>query len=418
MISPKALPAIVLLGLLATNTASATNGYFAHGYGAKSLGIAGIGIALPQDGLAAATNPAGTAFVGDRADLGLTLFQPRRGADISGNAGPGGSTLNGSYDGNDTRNFLIPELGYVRQLNTQWSAGVAVYGNGGMNTDYAVNPWSGFGASGAAGVNLEQLFISPTLAYKVNEDHALGIAVNLAYQRFAAKGIGLFAGNGASESPGDFSNHGSDSATGWGLRIGYTGKLTPELTVGATYATTTRMGKFDKYKGLFAEQGGFDIPANYGVGIAWQATEALTLAADIQRIEFGSVKSVGNTLFTGTQFGSSNGPGFGWRDVSVLKIGVSYDASPKLTLRGGYSHVTQPVPAAEILLNILAPGVVQDHLSVGATWKQGKHGELSVYFTHAFRKAVDGPIPANYGGGVASLHLSENILGVGYGWKY
>lgn len=41
--------------LLAPMLANATNGYFSHGYGAKSQGIAGIGIALPQDGLAAAT---------------------------------------------------------------------------------------------------------------------------------------------------------------------------------------------------------------------------------------------------------------------------------------------------------------------------------------------------------------------------
>jgi hypothetical protein len=44
--------------------ANATNGYFSHGYGAKSQGMAGVGIALPQDALAAATNPAGTALVG------------------------------------------------------------------------------------------------------------------------------------------------------------------------------------------------------------------------------------------------------------------------------------------------------------------------------------------------------------------
>lgn len=418
MIGPKTLPAILLSGLLATGTASATNGYFSHGYGVKSLGIAGIGIALPQDGLAAATNPAGTAFVGERADLGLTLFQPKRGAVIDGNAGPGGSSLNGSYEGNGTGNFLIPELGYVRQLNSRWAAGVAVYGNGGMNTDYAINPWSGFGATGAAGVNLEQLFISPSVAYKINDDHALGLAVNLAYQRFAAKGIALFAGNGASESPGNFSNQGSDSAIGWGLRIGYTGRLTPELTVGATYTTRTEMARFDKYRGLFAEQGGFDIPASYGVGIAWRATSALTLAADVQRIEYAGVKSVGNSLFAGSQFGSSDGPGFGWRNVAVVKLGASYDLSPALQLRGGYSHVGQPIPAGEVLLNILAPGVVQDHLTVGATWKRGKHGELSFYFNHAFRKTVDGPIPLNYGGGVASLHLAENSVGIGYGWRY
>jgi len=44
----------------------ATNGYFAHGYGARSKAMAGVGAALPQDAMAAAVNPAGMVFVGNR----------------------------------------------------------------------------------------------------------------------------------------------------------------------------------------------------------------------------------------------------------------------------------------------------------------------------------------------------------------
>lgn len=408
---------LLLAGLLGSADASATNGYLSTGYGVKAQGIAGVGIALAQDGLAAATNPAGTAYTGNRADVGVTLFQPDRGANIGGNnAGPGVS-LNGHNDGNDSKRFLIPEIGYVRQLDAQWTAGVAVYANGGMNTDYGRNPFAAFGATGAAGVNLEQLFVSPSLAYKLNADHAVGLALNLAYQRFAAKGIQIFAGNGASAAPASFSDQGSDTATGWGLRIGYTGKFTPALTVGATYAGKTRMGRFDKYQGLFAQQGHFDVPANYGVGLAWQATPALTLAADVQRIEYSGVQAVGNPLLSSARFGSDNGPGFGWRDVTAVKLGASYELGPAWMVRGGYSHVSQPVPSSETLLNILAPGVVQDHLTLGATVRQGA-GEWSFLLSHALSKTVSGAIPANFGGGTASVHMAQNSVGIGYGWKY
>lgn len=408
--------AVVLPAILAPGLALATNGYLSHATGVKAQGIAGVGIALPQDGLAAATNPAGTAFVGNRLDVGLTWFRPSRGTEISGN----GAGLNGSYAGNDTRNFYIPEIGYVQQVTPHLAAGVAVYGNGGMNTDYGRNPYRAFGASGPAGVNLEQLFISPSLAWKITEDHAIGLAVNFAYQRFKAEGIQPFAV--ASASPGDFTNRGSDSATGWGFRLGYTGKLTPDLTVGATWASKTWTGKFDKYQGLFAQEGGFDIPSNFGVGVAWKATSALVLAADVQRILYSDVKSVGNpigNLFAGNAFGTSNGPGFGWQDVTVAKLGVSYDIAD-WTLRAGYSHTTQPIPQDQTFLNILAPGVVQDHLSLGATWNLSRSSELSVAYTHAFKKTVNGSgsIPALYGGGEADIHLSEDIFGIAYGWKF
>jgi len=413
-------PSLAVLSLFGSGSALATNGYFAHGYGVKSLGMAGVGIALPQDGLAAATNPAGEAFLGNRADLGLSWFQPKRGSAIHDNNLGGGYTANGSYEGNDTDAFLLPEAGYVRQLSPRWAVGLAIYGNGGMNTDYGTNPFRAYGANGKAGVNLSQLFVSPSVAYKLNENHAIGLAVNFAYQQFKAKGIQPFAS--ASSSPANFSNQGTDASTGWGVRLGYTGKLSQDLTVGATWSSKTSMGNFDKYKGLFAENGGFDIPANYGVGIAYQATPALILAADVQRIEYSNVRAVGaplSALFSGNLFGTASGPGFGWKDVTVTKLGASYDLTPAWTIRAGYSHVSQPVPQGQTLLNILAPGVIRDHATLGATWKNGRDGELSFYYAHGFKTTVKGAgsIPANFGGGNADVHLKENILGIGYGWN-
>lgn len=89
-------------------------------------------------------------------------------------------------------------------------------------------------------------------------------------------------------------------------------------------------------------------------------------------------------------------------------------------LRAGYSHTTQPIPQDQTFLNILAPGVVQDHLSFGATGNLSRNSELSFAYTHAFQKTVNGSgsIPALSGGGEADIHFSENIVGIAYGWKF
>ncbi|MFA7350600.1 MAG: hypothetical protein WC009_07550 [Methylotenera sp.] len=92
-----------LLAILAASNASATNGYFAHGYGVKSQGMGGVGIALPQDAIAAAANPAGMGLIGDRVDFGVTWFRPQREAEILGGNAFG---ADGKYDANDTENFL------------------------------------------------------------------------------------------------------------------------------------------------------------------------------------------------------------------------------------------------------------------------------------------------------------------------
>ena len=86
---------------------------FSHGYGVKAQGMGGVGIALPQDALAAATNPAGMAWVGNRLDVGLNWFQPDRSAEITGS----GAGANGTYDGNGTSE--LPDPGIRLQLRDQ-----------------------------------------------------------------------------------------------------------------------------------------------------------------------------------------------------------------------------------------------------------------------------------------------------------
>ena len=415
----KLLLAAATAAAFAPLAAHATTGYFAHGYGIKAKAMGGVGIALPQDALAAASNPAGIAWIGNRIDLGADWFTPDRGASITGSGAPG---ANGTYDGNDTKSFLIPEFGYNQTLNPNLTFGVAVYGNGGMNTDYKTNPFAAFGGTGSAGVDLMQLFIAPTIAWK-SGSHSFGASLNLAYQRFKAEGIQGFAGFSA--SPGNVSNRGYDDSTGFGVRVGWTGQITPAVTLGATYQSKTKMSEFDKYSGLFANQGDFDIPENYGLGIALKASPRLTVAADVVQINYSDIPAVGNTadcLFvTGTcQLGGTNGAGFGWRDTTVYKIGFAYELNPGTTLRGGYVTLKQPIPASQTFFNILAPGVVEDHLTLGITVETSKTSELTVMYMHAFEKKVNGSgsIPAGFGGGEANLRMDQNSIGAAWGWKF
>ena len=408
-----------LFALLFSTHAAATDGYFAHGYGVKSQGMGGVGIALPQDAIAAATNPAGMGLIGDRFDVGVTWFRPIRESEIEGNGPP--FNADGTYKANDTKNFFIPEFGYNKVINDRLSLGVSVYANGGMNTDYN-RPIPLFGNT-KAGIDMAQLFIAPTVAWKINENHTVGVSLNLAYQRFEAKGLQNFVGS--SSSPSNLTNRGHDHAYGAGLHLGWIGKVNDAVTLGATYQTKTYMTEFDKYKGLFAEQGDFDVPEQYGLGIAVKTTPNLTLAADVQRINYGDVDSVGasitNLTVRGIPLGTDNGAGFAWRDVTAYKIGASYAWSETLTLRAGYNHSSQPIRKSETLFNMLAPGVVQDHLTLGATWTLPNKSELSIAYMHAFEKKVRGEnsIPEQgYGGGNANLKMYEDSLGIAYGWNF
>jgi len=365
----KKLLVVLITGALASSSVFATNGYAPHGIGMKSKGMGGVTIAHQGDAVAVGGNPAGSAWMDDRLDVGIDLFRPIREAEISDSFA---SFLNDTYDGSGSKLFPIPEFGYRRGLNDQMAFALSMFGNGGMNTDYK-DGFPLFNQTGSrTGINLSQLFIVPSMSYKLNSNNSIGIGLNLVAQGFKAKGLTNFDNPFFSSSPGNVTNNDTEWSYGAGLRIGWMGKVSETVTLGATYQSRTWMSEFDDYKGLFAEQGDFDVPANFGAGIAVQATPALLIAADIMRIQYSDVDSIANSAFNlfelGYPLGSDNGPGFGWEDMTVYKIGFEYQLNPKLILRAGYNHGKAPIPDKETLFNVLAPATVEDHLTLGATW--------------------------------------------------
>jgi long-chain fatty acid transport protein len=411
------LAVAVTAALCAPMGAMATNGYFGHGIGMKSMGMGGAGIAMAQDSLASATNPAAAALVGNRIDFGLNLFMPDRSSKVSGAGAPG---ANGSYDGNETSMFPIPEFGYNRDLGNDMAFALTVVGRGGMNTDYDKEFTLFSGGSGEKpGIDLAQLYISPTFAMKVNPDHSLGITLNLIYQRFKADGLDGFAGSSSDGT--SLTGNGYSSSKGYSIGLGWSGKVSPTVTAGLTYTTKADMSEFDDYAGLFAEQGDFDIPATLGLGIAAEVDPAVTVAFDVTKIYYSDVKSIANPLanfFIPAPLGADNGAGFGWEDMTVYKLGVSWKYQSDLVLRAGLNHGKNPIPDSETMFNFLAPGVVENHLTLGATKTLSNGAELTFMFMHAFEKEVkgSGSIPGAFGGGEVDIKMSQNSLGIAYGW--
>lgn len=397
---------MALAGL--AGSAFATNGMFSHGYGMKSKGMAGASTAMSDDAFAGANNPAAAAFSGDRIDLGVDLFSPRREATMNN---WGGSGMNVTAD-SESNYFLIPEFGYNQMVNDSLALGVAVYGNGGMNTDYPeVMPGANFfGGSGNLGVNLVQLVIAPTLAFKVAPNHSIGISPLIGYQQFAAEGI-----------PGQTDS--TDDAWGFGVRVGYMGKFGSDWSVGAAYATKVNFSEFDKYSTLFLDQGDLDLAENWNLGVAWQATPAIKLALDYQQINYSGVDSIGASAADG---------GFGWDDAKVWKLGMEFKSSQNMTFRAGYSHTDSPIKGAdlaqcmagsencgEVTLNILAPGVIEDHITLGMTYTLASGNEMTVAYMHGFENEVSGQGFDNVGNptGIDTIKMYQNSIGFQYSWK-
>jgi long-chain fatty acid transport protein len=432
-----------LAALTVPFAAQATDGYFSHGYGMKAKGRGGAAIAMTDDAFGGANNPGTMVFAGRRVDVGIEWFKPEREASRTGSTGLGFGNVDGTADGNGDSSFFIPEFAYNHMLNPNLSLGVTVYGNGGMNTRYPGDtiPAGRCGAAaanllcgqGELGVDLMQLMIAPTLSWKFHPNHSIGLSPLIGYQRFEAYGLQPFGA--ISSDPNNLTNRGTDDAWGYGVRVGYYGKLTPTVSVGATWQSKIYMSEFDKYKGLFAEQGDFDIPMNFGLGVAWQATPQLLLAADYTRIYYSDIKSVGNpsnapgcapTFPAGPGVGggclgaSASSIGFGWSDTNVFKLGAEYRLNPAWLLRAGYNYSDNPIESRDVTFNILAPGVIQHHLTLGFTFTLPGGSELTGMYFHGFENDTTGPASNPYFpvGGTEKIQMSQNGLGIAWGMKW
>jgi long-chain fatty acid transport protein len=415
------------LGLLMPSVVFATNGYFSHGFGTKSKGLAGAAVALPQDAMMAATNPAGMVLLGNRWDVGLAAFNPNRGYTANDDAQPGSASIPAGEFESSNDFFFVPHFGINWMLDDVSSVGISLGGNGGMNTEYRTETFRNFAPPGSppqfqatspTGADLIQLFVGFTYARKIWERHSFGITPIFAVQRFKAQGLEPF--RGASVSPDSVTNNGNDYSYGGGVRVGWLGALTDWLEVGASYQSKLFMSKFDKYKGLLAERGNFDIPPVVNVGFAAHVMPKLTFAFEVQEILFDEVNSISNTNdFPVTQgsLGGDDGLGFGWDNMTIFKMGLQWNVQPDWIVRVGYSTANQVIPNSQALFNILAPATVTDHFSFGFTKGFGKRYELNLAYTHAFNEKVSGTNP-NTGPQTGFLEMDQNEVEVSWSRKF
>ncbi len=478
------------VGATIPTSAWATNGYFSHGWGTKSKAMAGVAAALPQDTLVAATNPAGMAFVGNALDIGVAFFNPTpRGYEANDDFATAGGfptgpfVTPGEYDSSGDW-FLIPSFGYNHVIDSQSTIGVSIYGNGGMNTEYEdrppfenfaafpnqlavrdpsqapagtfaspsgllfqmtpqgpapvtgpatapnnANPDGVFTATTPTGINLEQLFIEIPYTFKLGQGkQSIGIAPVFAIQRFEATGLQPF--KQLSVRPDKVTNNGWDYSYGAGLHFGWYGQINDQLALGASYRTTVWMSKLSDYGGLFADDGSFNIPAMFELGVAYKPQPNLTLAFDYQHIFYGESDSIANSndadlsQCQGTPkpsycLGAESGVGFGWDSMDVFKLGLKYDASEKLGLFGGVSYNTDFLKTdRQALFNVLAPATIRWHLTLGATYRHSDKDSFNLSFAYMPKETVDGTSPSLTQTQTGSIYMQQMDIEVSWSHRF
>ncbi|WP_449544543.1 OmpP1/FadL family transporter [Lelliottia amnigena] len=162
---------LMCIGLLVSPTGYASGLYF-YEIGTEDTALAGAGqAARAQDASTIVTNPAGMTRLPDHMFTGGLQAMD---GDIS-------YTLNdesrGKSPGDIMRIFPNASAFYAQKINDDLFAGIGMYGNYGLGTDYG--NWAGDRLIKKS--TMAALTLSPSVAYKLNDRLSIGGSVNLNY---------------------------------------------------------------------------------------------------------------------------------------------------------------------------------------------------------------------------------------------
>ena len=224
-------------------------------------------------------------------------------------------------------------------------------------------------------------------------------------QKFSARGLQGFAA--LSTDPSSLSNRGAEYQLGGGVRAGIIYALLPGLRFGMQYSSELFIPRYTKYNGLFANNGKLNTPAHYTVGLSWNVMPRLTVGLDFQEVLFGTIDNMGDAGPTALEpagvlnpqrrLGGSDGIGFGWHNLPIVKLGAILKVNERVTARQGWNDNFGVVGPAGALFSPIAPAPMQDDLTVCASIALPGKGEISVGYFHALAATTRSPRTAFFG---------------------
>lgn len=409
--------------------ALATNGMNMEGYGPVSAGMGGASQALDHGTAAMAQNPAtlGLMAQGARFDAALGVLGPKVASSM---AGMGTSESGGT-------SYVMPAFGYARRSGSL-VYGLGLFAQGGMGTEYGADSFLAAGSGAPVRSELGVGRVLLPVAWQVTPSLSIGATLDYMWagldMRMAASGAQLggmvtgASGNLGAALPAlggapwariDFSDDndftGKAKSTGWAGKIGavyqasnavmlglsYQSKSSlKDMKTGATGATLSATGGFSDTGRMTVVD--FQWPAMSAVGLSWQATPGLLVAADIKRLGWASVMKDFRLRYDSAGMGGSVSFALpqNWKNQTVVSLGLAYAVSPQFTLRAGLNRADNPIPDAYV--NPLFPATVESHYTLGMGYRFAPEHEFNLSLTLAPEKSVTN------GMGVVVTHKQTN----------
>ncbi len=370
------------------------------GWGGRSVGMGGVGVATSKDIAGMAYNPAClTEVERSRFDLGMGLLWPRR-------------SFSNAYNVNASSKkiwYPVPQTGYVHKLpDSDISMGIGCFFTYGAGTEYQFNtPWFPNSVKKAHSM-LGVIKFTPTIAYKINSKLSAGATLDINYGMCR---IGTPFGPAYL----DF----IDKAEGWGygFKVGLLYKYSDSLKFGLAYTSESNLEDLEADNAYLeisplvppdgpallrynkAEIVDLQQPSNLAFGVAYQPIKKLLLAVEVKQQNYSDIlEKLEVRLSQGTGPDQTITVPLNWSDLFAFACGLEYLITDRFSIRTGYHYDSNTVNYSGLLPIVpiagpshtitLGAGYRWDDYEIDFAWAdQFLHGE----WTHESQFPIPDP---------------------------
>jgi len=269
----------------------------------------------------------------------------------------------------------------AQRLSEELSWGLGVYTPFGNKVEWPTD-WQGSHLVNY--IELETIYIQPTIAYQLDESTSVGFGPTLV---LGTVEFNRNLSTSLTDEDGNRSNVTieAEHVTAWGFNLGLLHKLNDRTRLGFSYRSEIIIEARDEdadfddipgaLEGVFTD-GEFDadlpLPAELTLGIAYDYSDKLTLAFDYNYTYWDVYDELKIEFDNGlTSINPRN-----YENASIFRFGAEYHLNEKWTLRGGIYFDESPVPDGSF-----APETPRNDsigYTGGATYRYSKKLEFDV----------------------------------------
>jgi long-chain fatty acid transport protein len=372
---------LLALGLLALGAGQAlATGFSIYEAGARATALGCAFTATADDGSALFYNAAGLSFQSGRhADLNAIAVVPH--FKFAGYLGQGGNLERGI---SAERTFLVPGAAYTANPGGKLAYGVGVYAPFGLGVEWQ-DPEQWVGRRISYDVGIQTIYVTPAVSYLLADGLAVAVGADVATQHLKLSKYSPDPQFGTNAIQTTIEGRSNPNVT---PSLGLMYRPSPQVSFGAMYHFEKTMVFEDQDATLGNVQGPDDpwatsliaglsgsqqtvsselnLPSMMSVGLAYSPAPTLRLEGNYVRFGWSTFQSLELDFATDALDQAIH---FGYEDSWQARFGAEFQASPTVSLMGGYVRDTTPQPLQSI--SPLLPDSDRNDYSVGMRWHRG-----------------------------------------------